>query len=620
MKIIESITIRYFRSVYTLTLSQCKDITVISGANDVGKSNILKALNLFFNKQSDFNTNFNFEDDYSILRKEEVKKETIRGQQFISITIQFLRGNRMEKSLPPSFAVTRRWDMHSSEYKQSTTAYARMQQYATKEGIKYSEKTTTTSLSAFLNRIAFIYIPAVKDDKVFNNTLNHLQENLFDTKNKNVLDEPIGKANNAIQQVVGELQQDFAKSTGVNNFVELPNTFSYTRGLLQINTTTTGGIVSINKRGDGIKAHYIPKILNYIAKHSKKIYIWGFEEPENSYEYRRCIQIADEFENEYSQNSQIFITSHSPAFYNNNCQKKAVINVGYENGRTILLNNSDNLDEELGYKALYQKFIDELIELQRESEEKDRNIKELKESLFKTQNPIILTEGKTDATLLKLAISKLNIKGYDNWNIKPILIEKTTNNQVLLNFLRNLKDNAPQNRLIIGIFDRDTVLEIIIDGEKIDVRDKKYIKIAKNIYCFAIPVPHNRQETNQISIEHYFTDDEIKTEKNGKRLFLGNEFYPTGVFKGQEDYFYKAGAKVASTIKVIEHETNTYVTKRDGTGDYSISKAMFVKSIEDNNEGFSNISFAEFKKIFDVVEDIIKDQASNASGSNNDQL
>ena len=39
MKIIDSITIRYFRSVYTLNIGQCEDITIVSGRNDVGKSN-----------------------------------------------------------------------------------------------------------------------------------------------------------------------------------------------------------------------------------------------------------------------------------------------------------------------------------------------------------------------------------------------------------------------------------------------------------------------------------------------------------------------------------------------------------------------------------------------------
>ena len=153
MRIIESITIRYFRSVYTITIPRCADMTVLTGKNDVGKSNILKALNLFFNQQSDYSTRFNFDNDYSLLRREEVRKETIRGQRFISITIRFNRGDRMPNSLPPSFSVTRRWDMHSQQFKQTTDVVARMQRYAKSKGIKFSEKTTITNLSSFLNRI-----------------------------------------------------------------------------------------------------------------------------------------------------------------------------------------------------------------------------------------------------------------------------------------------------------------------------------------------------------------------------------------------------------------------------------------------------------------------------------
>ena len=153
MNIIESITIRYFRSVYTIKIDQCKDMTVITGKNDVGKSNVLKALNLFFCNNSDYLQPYNFVDDYSITRKEEVKKDTIRGQQFISISIRFLRGNRKANSLPPVFSVTKRWDMHSQESKMSTDVQQRMKAYAQKKNIKYSEKTTSTSLSAFLNNI-----------------------------------------------------------------------------------------------------------------------------------------------------------------------------------------------------------------------------------------------------------------------------------------------------------------------------------------------------------------------------------------------------------------------------------------------------------------------------------
>lgn len=234
MKIIDSITIRYFRSVYTLTLAECRDLTVITGKNDVGKSNILKALNLFFCQQSDYLHDFDFAEDYSIARKGIVTRDTIRGQQFISISVRFLRGERMANSLPPSFTVTKRWDMHSKEYKMSTDVQTRMQQYAKKSRIKYSEKTTNTFLSIFLNKIKFIYIPAIKDERVFSETLNLLQQSLFDSNNRQILDAPIRKANDVIQDMIGQLQKDFMDATGIPNFVGLPTTLNYTGGLLQV--------------------------------------------------------------------------------------------------------------------------------------------------------------------------------------------------------------------------------------------------------------------------------------------------------------------------------------------------------------------------------------------------
>lgn len=606
MKIIDNITIRYFRSVYTINLANCMDLTVLTGKNDVGKSNILKALNLFFCQQSDYLQNFDFFEDYSIIRKEEVKKDTIRGQQFISISIRFLRGDRMPNSLPPSFTVTKKWDMHSDESKMSTDVHQRMLQYAQKMGIKYSEKTTTTSLSTFLNKIKFIYIPAIKDARVFSETLNILQQSLFDSKNRRILDAPINEANKAVQKIIGDLQEDFEAATGIANFVELPTTLNYANGLLQINTQTMGGTVTIDKRGDGIRTHYIHKILNYVANHSKNIYIWGFEEPENSYEYRRCIQVAEEFDRIYCNYCQIFITSHSPAFFCNQSNTKTVMRIGNCSGKTVLLDNGNPLDEELGYVELYRTFIDQVKDLQKSNSEKEAEIAQLKNIVKENNSPVVFTEGKTDAALLKLARERLNLQEFRNWKFRPVKDGNTSSNTVLLKYLLQLKDNLNPTMPIIGMFDRDTPLLIDNENGKIDIRDEEFVRISEFVYAFSIPVPHGREEKDDISIEHYFTDDEIKTEIDGKRLFMGCEFFQTGVSK-DETMYYKAAKNVAGTIKIIEHESNKYVTNLEGNGDYSISKARFVECIERSEGDFSNFSFEEFNRIFDVLRKIEED-------------
>jgi predicted ATP-dependent endonuclease of OLD family len=42
--------------------------------------------------------------------------------------------------------------------------------------------------------------------------------------------------------------------------------------------------------------------------------IWGFEEPENNLEFKYAFEVAEEIK-KYSTDIQIFITTHSPAFY-----------------------------------------------------------------------------------------------------------------------------------------------------------------------------------------------------------------------------------------------------------------------------------------------------------------
>jgi len=48
MRIIDKVEINYFRSIYSGSMNQLKDMNVLVGGNDQGKSNVLRALNLFF--------------------------------------------------------------------------------------------------------------------------------------------------------------------------------------------------------------------------------------------------------------------------------------------------------------------------------------------------------------------------------------------------------------------------------------------------------------------------------------------------------------------------------------------------------------------------------------------
>lgn len=67
---IHSIRIKNFRSIKNEYL-EAKDMNIFVGLNDAGKSNVLKALNLFFCGETDYKTPFDFQRDFTYLYRPE---------------------------------------------------------------------------------------------------------------------------------------------------------------------------------------------------------------------------------------------------------------------------------------------------------------------------------------------------------------------------------------------------------------------------------------------------------------------------------------------------------------------------------------------------------------------
>ena len=176
MKIIEKITVKYFRSLHTIEVKNCSSVNVFSGRNDVGKSNIIKSLNLFFNGKVDWDENYEFYDNFSTKRLEEVRKESVKGKQFISIKIDFIRPNNYKGSLPPRFTVERKWYRDSRIYEESHN----LSRLGEANKLPSSLVTAQRSLSTFLNKIHFEYVPAIKDRAYIRELLSRLQHSLLD--------------------------------------------------------------------------------------------------------------------------------------------------------------------------------------------------------------------------------------------------------------------------------------------------------------------------------------------------------------------------------------------------------------------------------------------------------
>ncbi|MBR5994356.1 MAG: AAA family ATPase [Lachnospiraceae bacterium] len=251
----------------------------------------------------------------------------------------------------------------------------------------------------------------------------------------------------------------------------------------------------------------------------------------------------------------------------------------------------------------------------------DKKLKDQVERLRNLQvKTVLFTEGTTDEILLKKALEKLNL---DNSLIEICAASQNHgkhNDDAIKKLLVTLQENPCSNNTIIGMFDRDAnpPVELTNDkGEKVKLVDHKYVKLGEHLFAFAIPIPHNREEGNQISIEHYFTDEEIKTEnENQQRLFLGNEFYPSGnCIDDSKNYHYRNARNYCNTIRIIEHEQNAFVTDKKGDNDFSLSKKRFAEAVYNDMPGFSNFDFSEFNKIFDIIREITTDEQMVYDGS-----
>ena len=180
-------------------------------------------------------------------------------------------------------------------------------------------------LTEYLSQIQFHYVPAIKDKRYFSHLFGELQQTLWKAKTS-VIDEKKNDFQHEIQKETSVLMEEFKQTLSQKKMdyepvFQLPENLVDLFRTLQVQT----GAVELSQRGDGVQAKLIPEILNYISikersftsrtvrsdVQSKKYFMWGFEEPENSYEYRNAQLLAERFRTKFFENAQIFITTHS---------------------------------------------------------------------------------------------------------------------------------------------------------------------------------------------------------------------------------------------------------------------------------------------------------------------
>jgi hypothetical protein len=414
----------------------------------------------------------------------------------------------------------------------------------------------------------------------------------------------VSKFNADLEKKAIELRSEFKRITGIDASLSLPTSLDGLFRAFDIKTVGSyGDSVSLDGRGDGVRVRFLPAIMDYIAERSPKQHIWGFEEPENSMEYRRAFELSDAMSRQYSKNAQIFITTHSPAFIDLSRDKQRIF-LARRNGadtefidlndRRDLIENTDPsllIADELGHVAMLESLRETMQARIKAADDAIEARDEILSFLKQSTLPVLLTEGPTDKIILDCAWKKL-------FSVAPPFVIKTCDVSPeaaggsagagqLGRCIRSILPDSPH--IVIGIFDRDG------DGLTAWGLDSNFVtedlfsdlKSSRNgkAHGLLLPVPSYEpkfEDSKTLCTELLFPPSVLNREVNGHKLNL-------------------------QPIPIVTKMNNIEIEKIEGTEPWQMrvtgDKMYFAKHIVPTYE---KEDFFEFEPLFHRVLAIIK--------------
>ena len=366
---VTGIHIQNFRSIRDMRIKPA-ELAVLVGRNDVGKSNVLRALNLFFTGYTSPQLPLDFDNDHNVFHEPNRRAKDFRVTLEISLPDSYRENNG-------DFVVwEKRWRRESPQPTYESCSGRRVretrQHTTVADAVEIPHRSRVRGL---LRNINYVYVPAIKDTEYFGELRARIYGVLAEAAAKTFHDSSQA-FEHSISEHLRDLTEDIRNTLGFESRMALPRDLSHVFESLDFLSADTD--ISLESRGDGIKARHIPMILKFMADklHSMQgpgstphTFIWGYEEPENSLELASCVELADQLQG-YAQNgiAQIFLTTHSPVFYNlsgftggveNNISRHHIALDRTQDG-SLELTNPSNLDERMGTMTAFAPMVQAL--------------------------------------------------------------------------------------------------------------------------------------------------------------------------------------------------------------------------------------------------------------------
>lgn len=373
------------------------DYTALAGLNDSGKSNLFRALNLFFNGQTDIGHGLVFANDFSQHAKVVAKKAPQ-----IEVEIEFAPPSNYADSGPVVWRKAFRADSVGSE---PGTIFKR-------DGSEFAKGSRT---EYWVRHLTFEYVPAIRGRHFF----DILKRRLYTTLATTVAPK-ITSASAAfladLRKEVAKIESDSERLLHLKTEFALPGDLGEFFEVLDFRSADDVSMTALQNRGDGVQGRHVPLILKFIADQRKKNSakgkppsetIWGFEEPENNLELVKQIEVANELKG-YSSSIQIILSTHSPAFYGVASEVGGVRLAVRENGSTRFVENAkqQQVDLHLGLMPFVQPYLERAV---RERDELLDAVEKLRAEAQADQQAILYVEGSTDKKIVDAVIKALGL-------------------------------------------------------------------------------------------------------------------------------------------------------------------------------------------------------------------
>jgi predicted ATPase len=389
---ITRVKVRNFRSLVDAEIFPV-NYTVLVGPNDSGKSNVLRALNLFFNQQTDVGQSLVFDQDYS----QQAVTRANRAKQ-IEIELEFTPPINYTDNEPVIWKKVWR-EGAAAPFSENLRKLG---------GGEFSPRSRT---EYWVRQIGYEYVPAIRGKEFFATLKRRLHNTLAETIAPR-LASASGSFLGNIRKEVGNIEQEARRLFDLKTEFALPSDLGSLFEILDLKTADKHAATPLQNRGDGIQGRHIPVILRFLAEQRKTNFargkpapetIWGYEEPENNLELAKQMEEANEFLR-CSSSIQVLLTTHSPAFYGVS-KAHTQANTWFalrSAGRTEFQSSAttQSLDEGLGLMPFVEPYLQKAVQQRLEMLEQ---LKKLHSQSLHIDRAVLCLEGSTDKEVLDAA-------------------------------------------------------------------------------------------------------------------------------------------------------------------------------------------------------------------------